>query len=183
MYVFVIVDKLNHCTAFKPKVSPWDNKYTHADIQVGLSVSHRDSLCVPVEEVLRFQGFKRIIRKLSGTKEDARPFWRFRDRKTKRRRILLWQHFDCRFSNFQSRDPWTEPGSKVSFHVFFPHHTKLDLMWSVWLRPAFSTSCSECRAFVAVYAEYPAALEVVTLFKFLRSCRRFLQLKKDSCLI
>lgn len=89
MYVFVIVDKLNHCTAFKPKVSPWDNKYTHADIQVGLSVSHRDSLCVPVEEVLRFQGLK--IRKLSGTNEDtqgpsgseAPPFWRFRDTKKK----------------------------------------------------------------------------------------------------
>lgn len=54
MYVFVIVDKLNHCTAFKPKCSPGDNKYTHADIQVSLSVSHRDSLCVPVEEELRF---------------------------------------------------------------------------------------------------------------------------------
>lgn len=32
--MYVIVDKLNHCTAFKPKRSPWDNKYTHADIQV-----------------------------------------------------------------------------------------------------------------------------------------------------
>lgn len=35
--MYVIVDKLNHCTAFTPKRSPWDNKYTHADIQVSLS--------------------------------------------------------------------------------------------------------------------------------------------------
>lgn len=46
MHVFVIVVKLDHCTAFKPKCSSGDNKYTHADIQVGL--------CVPVEEELRF---------------------------------------------------------------------------------------------------------------------------------
>lgn len=91
MYVCVIVDKLNHCTAFKLKCSPWDNKYTHADIQVRYSDSlraHRDSLCVPVEEELRFQGLR--IRKLlrrdqrGGTApRDARRLrspacWRFR---------------------------------------------------------------------------------------------------------
>lgn len=32
--MYVIVDKRNHCTAFKPKRSLWDNKYT--DIQVSL---------------------------------------------------------------------------------------------------------------------------------------------------
>lgn len=43
MYVFVVVDKLNHCTAFKPKMLSMDNKYTHADIQVGLA--ERRAVC------------------------------------------------------------------------------------------------------------------------------------------
>lgn len=43
------MDKLNHCTAFKPKSSPPDNKYTHADIQVRWAAAsatdaHGDSL-------------------------------------------------------------------------------------------------------------------------------------------
>ncbi len=62
MYAFVIMDKLNHCTAFKPRCSPWDNKYTHADIQVrscgGRSDAIRDALWLPGVEELRFQGFK-----------------------------------------------------------------------------------------------------------------------------
>lgn len=68
MYVCVVVDKLNHCTAFKPRRSP-GHKYTHADIQVrerGGLVTNRDSLGVPGEEELRFQETVRGQRGRSG---------------------------------------------------------------------------------------------------------------------
>lgn len=144
MYVCVIVDKLNHCTAFKLKCSPWDNKYTHADIQVRYSDSlraHRDSLCVPVEEELRFQGLR--IRKLlrrdqrGGTApRDARRLrspacWRFRwctKKKTKqtnkqknpKTKTKLWPQL-LNLSNTWSRN-WaatgTQPGTTSPFSVF-----------------------------------------------------------------
>lgn len=136
MYVCVIVDKLNHCTAFKLKCSPWDNKYTHADIQVRYSDSlraHRDSLCVPVEEELRFQGLR--IRKLwGGTSEEGRPLVTpggsvappaggsgdAQKQKQKQKNPTLWPQL-LNLSNMWSRN-WaatgTQPGTTSPFSVF-----------------------------------------------------------------
>lgn len=57
MYVFVRIDKpMNHCTAFKPKCSPWDITIHMQIYKSGnLAASRGGSLCVPVE---RSWGFR-----------------------------------------------------------------------------------------------------------------------------
>lgn len=112
MYVFVIVDKLNHCTAFKPKCSPWDNKYTHADIQVGLGERLAVCSCRRGAEVSGVQN-----------QDCEGPTRTLRGPAAQRPRLLEVQGMYKKKKTFQTHDPGSEepqgtkPGAKGSFSV------------------------------------------------------------------